>query len=82
MTMTRTENGGAILETFNDDGTTNTTIELSNREFYKTKIIRGLIRLAIVILAAVVDILFLKSLGTLTIGVTLLMLGWWLITGW
>jgi len=38
MTMTRTENGGAILETFNDDGTTNTTIELPNREFYKTKI--------------------------------------------
>jgi hypothetical protein len=74
--MKRTKEGGAIL--YNSDGE---KTELTNAEFIQGRFLRDLGRVGIVILTGVVDFVFIRN-GLLTIGMTLMMLGWRLKTGW
>jgi len=74
--MKRTKDGGAVL--YNSDGE---KTELTNAEFIQGRFLRDLGRVGIVILTGVVDFVFIRN-GLLTIGMTLMMLGWRLKVGW
>jgi hypothetical protein len=75
--MKKTKDGGAILEM--QDGS---EIKISKREFLEGKMKRGLIRFFVVLFAGIIDWLFMAGAGIFTIGIMLIMLGWWMKTGW